>query len=70
MFMWAANAFPRRYLSSIVLSGCGDPTVAATLGCDGYPDLDSALQAVGDRLGKDFSLTYHKLPPLSIAAVG
>ena len=70
MFMWAANAFPRRHLSSIILAGCDDPSVAAALGCEGYPDLASALRAAGDRLGSDHHLTYHRLPPLSIARVG
>ena len=69
LFMWAANAFPRRYLSSIILSGCDDPTVATTLGCEGYPDLPSALAAAADRLGAGHSLTYHRLPPLSLAHV-
>ena len=69
MFMWAANAFPRRHLSAIILSGCADPSVAATLGCDGYPDLGSALRAVEARLGAGHSLTYQRLPPLSLAQV-
>ncbi|MHB8572082.1 MAG: lactate racemase domain-containing protein [Candidatus Dormibacteria bacterium] len=69
LFMWASNAFPRRHLSRIILSGCSDPTVAETLGCEGYLTLEQALDAARGHLGPGYTLTHHRLPPLSVARV-
>jgi len=70
IILWGNTmTFPRRYLKKVIFAGVEDPAVAERLGFHGTRTLDEALKLAAETVGRDFSMTYHPLPPLLVARV-
>ncbi len=70
LILWGNTVtFPRQYLSRIFFAGVKDPEAVERMGFEAFPTLEDAIREAENQLGKDCSITYHPVPPLSVVRV-
>ncbi|MFQ5872738.1 MAG: hypothetical protein ACE5JL_02910 [Dehalococcoidia bacterium] len=68
-FMWNSRGAPSRHLGGMFLAGATDFDVARKMGFEPFASVEEAIVEAENRLGKDCSIAYHSMPPVSIARV-
>ena len=68
-FMWNTRGAPSRHLGGTFLAGAEDFDVARRIGFEPFATVEDAIAEAENRLGKDCSITFHAMPPVSIARV-
>ncbi len=68
-FMWNTRGAPSRHLGSMFLAGAKDFDVARKMGFEPFATVEEAIAEAENRLGADCSITFHAMPPISIARV-
>ena len=67
-YMWYWACHGQAYLGRVIVVG-GDPRVAATLGYDTAPDLETALEMAKDTVGPTPQVTDFHMPPVFLCDV-
>ncbi len=68
-FMWNSTEFPKRYLREIFVAETRNFKVVEKLGFKPFKTLDEALKEAKQIMGKDATITYHQIQPITIAKV-
>ena len=68
-FMWNARGAPSRHLGATFLAGAKDFDVARRLGFEPFASVEDAVKEAENRMGSDCSITFHSMPPISLARV-
>lgn len=68
-YAWAWGCLAMKQMSRILVVGARDPQVVERLGFTAVPNLEQALSAAGEALGKGFSISHLVVPPIFVTEV-